>query len=215
MTDELARFTTLQVGGPAWRVVEATTRDELIAAALEAWGTGDEWLVLGGGSNVVIADEGFEGTVVRVLTRGIERRAPVDGPGQQRIRVEAGEPWDAVVAYAVENGLAGIEALSGIPGSAGAAPIQNIGAYGQELGETLVAVDFLDFDSGEVARLTAAELELDYRTSALKQGRRGVVLSVELLLASDESLSLPIAYDQLARALGVAEGDRAPLVAVR
>ena len=151
MADELAPLTTLRVGGPARRIVEASTREELIEAALEAWGSGDEWLVLGGGSNVVIADEGFDGTVVRVLTRGIERLAPVDGPTHQRIRVEAGEPWDAVVAYAVENGLAGIEALSGIPGSAGAAPIQNIGAYGQELGDTLVAIDFLDEGTGEVA----------------------------------------------------------------
>src|SRR5262245_15053121 len=123
MTNELAPFTTLRVGGPAARFVEATTRDELIAAVREARSGGDELLVLGGGSNLVIADDGFDGTVVRVATRGIRR----DGA---RLHIEAGEPWDAVVAFAVENGLAGIETLSGIPGTTGAAPMQNIGAYG-------------------------------------------------------------------------------------
>ncbi len=141
-----------------------------MAAALDAWGTAEDWLVLGGGSNVVIADEGFDGTVVRVATRGIERLADETGPHPVRLRVEAGEPWDDVVAYAVEQGLGGIEALSGIPGTTGAAPIQNIGAYGEQLSETLVAIDFLDAESGEVSRLDASELELGYRTSALKLG---------------------------------------------
>jgi UDP-N-acetylmuramate dehydrogenase len=215
MTDELSSYTTLRIGGPSARLVSATTRDDLVAAVLEAWQADEPLLVLGGGSNVVIADEGFDGTVVRVLTRGIERLAPVDGPGRLRLRIEAGEPWDEVVAYAVENGLAGIEALSGIPGSTGAAPIQNIGAYGQELGDTLVAVELLDGETGEVVRVMAAELELAYRTSSLKQGRRGVVLSVELLLEGHDRLSQPIAYDQLARRLGLTEGDQAPLADVR
>ena len=128
----------MRVGGPAARVIEPTTEIELIDATRHVWRT-DDWLLLGGGSNVVVSDEGFEGTVIRVVTRGIE----VVPGGGARLRVQAGEPWDAVVQYAVERGWAGIEALSGIPGSTGAAPIQNIGAYGQELASSLVAVDLL------------------------------------------------------------------------
>ena len=213
MTD-LSDLTTLRVGGPADAVLEPGTRDELIAAALELWSGVGDWLVLGGGSNVVVSDDGIDGDVLHVVTRGIASQPHDDGV--VHLLVEAGEPWDAVVAHAVENGLAGIEALSGIPGSSGAAPIQNIGAYGQELSESLIAIDFLDFGTGEVQHLAASELGLGYRTSALKQGRLGVVLGIELALtASSDRLSQPIAYDQLAKALGVGLGARLPLAEVR
>ena len=211
---ELRELTTLRVGGPAGRVLEPATRDELVAAALQLWAGIDDWLVLGGGSNLVVSDDGIDGDVLHVVTRGISSRQHDDGT--VHLLVEAGEPWDAVVAYAVENGLAGIEALSGIPGSAGAAPIQNIGAYGQELSDSLTGVDFLDFGAGEVQHLAASELGLGYRTSALKQGRLGVVLGIELALAaSPDRLSQPIAYDQLAKALGVDLGARVALTEVR
>jgi len=211
---ELRDLTTLRVGGPADRVLEPATRDELVAAALDMWSGVRDWLILGGGSNVVISDEGIDGEVLHIVTRGI-RRQPHDD-GSVHLQIEAGEPWDAVVAFAVENGFAGIEALSGIPGSTGAGPIQNIGAYGQELGECLVGIDLLDFGTGEVQHLSASELGLGYRTSALKQGRLGVVLGIELALAaSPDRLSQPIAYDQLARALGVDLGARVPLAEVR
>jgi UDP-N-acetylmuramate dehydrogenase len=211
---DLSELTTLRVGGPARRILAPATRDELIAAALEVWGSFDEWLVLGGGSNVVVADEGLDGDVLRVVTRGIQRTAASEG--RVGLTIEAGESWDAVVLFAVEHGLAGIEALSGIPGTAGAAPIQNIGAYGQELGDTLVAIDFLDFGTGEVERLAASELGLGYRTSELKRGRLGIVLGIELaLMASPDGLSAPIAYEQLAKALGVELGARVPLAEVR
>jgi UDP-N-acetylmuramate dehydrogenase len=183
------------------------------------WSGFDDWLVLGGGSNVVVSDDGVDGEVLRVVTRGIA--VAHDSDGSAHVFVEAGERWDDVVAFAVANGLAGIEALSGIPGTAGAAPIQNIGAYGQELGETLVSVDFLDFGSGEVERLTASQLGLGYRTSALKRGRLGIVLGIELRLAASADgagqmeLSSPIAYAQLAEALGVELGARVPLARVR
>ncbi|MEO6114951.1 MAG: UDP-N-acetylmuramate dehydrogenase [Pseudolysinimonas sp.] len=213
MTD-LRELTTLRVGGPAERILEPTTRDDLIAAALDIWSGVDDWLVLGGGSNVVVSDDGIDGPVLHVVTRGISAQPHADGSVQ--LLVEAGEPWDAVVAYAVDNGLVGIEALSGIPGSAGAAPIQNIGAYGQELSESLVGIDFLDFGSGEVQQLAASELGLGYRSSALKRGRLGVVLGIELALAaSPNRLSQPIAYDQLAKALDVELGSRVPLAEVR
>jgi UDP-N-acetylmuramate dehydrogenase len=211
---DLAELTTLRVGGPAERLLEPTTRDELVAAAQELWASPQDSLILGGGSNLVVSDEGVEGPVLRVATRGISTDPARDGT--VRLRIEAGEPWDGVVAYAVEHGLGGLEALSGIPGTTGAAPIQNIGAYGQEVGERLVGIDFLDGERGEVLRLAASELGLGYRTSALKRGRAGVVVGVELALAaSADGLSAPVAYEQLATALGVELGARVPLAEVR
>jgi len=175
--EPLSERTTLRVGGPAARFVEASTTDELVDAVREAQAGFDEWMVLGGGSNVVIGDEGVDGTVIGIATRGVERLP--DAPGSSRpirLRVQAGEGWDALVALTVENGWAGLEAMSGIPGSTGAAPIQNIGAYGQEVAESLVSVEVLD-DDGERRTIPAPELKLGYRTSILKHGgTRAVVL---------------------------------------
>jgi UDP-N-acetylmuramate dehydrogenase len=221
---KLSHLTTLHVGGDAADLIEPATRDELIAAVQATWAAGDDWLLLGGGSNVVISDDGFDGTVVRVTTRGIERLDPATaairpsaylGDRTVRLRVQAGEPWDALVEYAVRNGWAGIEALSGIPGSSGAAPIQNIGAYGQEVGSSLVAIEFLDYLTRDIERIPAPQLGLGYRSSALKQGRQGLVISIELELldgtADGPALSAPVGYDQLASTLGVRIGDRVPL----
>ena len=219
----LAPFTTLRVGGPADRLVTATTEQELLDVARETWDDGDDWFVLGGGSNVVVSDEGFEGTVIRVATRGI---APVMSKvGTVRLRVQAGEPWDAFVLHTVENGWSGIEALSGIPGSVGAAPIQNIGAYGQEVAASIVSLDFLDASTGTVRRMPLEELELAYRSSVFKRGLRGVVLSVTFELRNEVSangsepasvaLSRPVQYAQLASALGIEVGDRLPIEEVR
>ena len=211
---DLSEFTTLRVGGPAAELLAPASAAELVETTLGVWATGDDWLVLGGGSNVVVADEGFGGSVIRVLTRGVERLE--SEAGAVRLKVQAGEPWDELVAQTVGNGWAGIEALSGIPGSSGAAPIQNIGAYGQELASSLVAIEFLDYATAELRRLPAEELELAYRTSALKQGRRGLVVSIELRLQENEgALSDPIAYPQLATALGAELGERLPLSDVR
>jgi UDP-N-acetylmuramate dehydrogenase len=207
----LSELTTMRVGGPARELVRAASERELVDAALAAWADGDEWLVLGGGSNVVISDDGFDGTVIRVESQGIER-LPSE-PGAVRLRVQAGENWDALVAHAVARGWAGIEALSGIPGAAGAAPMQNIGAYGQDVSQSLRSIDFLDFLTGEVTTIPAADLELGYRTSALKRGRQGVVLAIELEL--HESDTTVAGYDQLARALGVEVGDAVPVGDVR
>lgn len=213
----LADLTTLRVGGAADRFIEATTAEQLVKLVLEAEGSGEPWLVLGGGSNVLIGDDGVDGLVVRVATRGIERLPDVEGSSRPvRVRVQAGEPWDSLVAHTVENGWGGLEALSGIPGSTGAAPIQNIGAYGQEIAESLVSVEVLDVESGERRTVPAPVLKLAYRTSALKQGWRAVVLSVDLALERVEGeRSRPVAYAQLADALGVEVGDRAPLLGVR
>lgn len=207
----LSEVTTMRVGGPARSVVRADSEASLVAAVLDAWGSNEELLVLGGGSNVVVSDAGFDGTVILVQSRGIEVLS--SAAGVVRLRVQAGEPWDGVVAHAVAQGWAGIEALSGIPGSSGAGPIQNIGAYGQELASSLVAIDLLDGLSGSVERLSAEELELGYRTSALKRGREGVVVAIELELAA--STEGAAAYPQLASALGVDLGTRVPIAQVR
>ena len=213
----LAELTTLRVGGPAARLVEATTVDELVDAVLDAQAHDDEWLVLGGGSNVLVGDAGVDGTVIRVATRGIERLPDAESSRRPvRLRVAAGEPWDELVAHTVAEGFAGLEALSGIPGSTGAAPIQNIGAYGQELSESLVAVEILDLVTGERRRVPAPELELGYRASVIKAGRPWIVLSVDLALERNaDARSRPVGYAQLADSLGVDVGDRAPVAGVR
>jgi UDP-N-acetylmuramate dehydrogenase len=218
MTDHesFADLTTMRVGGPAGTVLRPARSFLLVEAMLETWASGEDWLVVGGGSNLLVSDEGFGGTVVQVATRGIERLRTEGRDDVVRLRVQAGEPWDELVAYTVEQGWSGIEALSGIPGSTGAAPIQNIGAYGQEVGESLVAVEFLDYLSGELVRLPIAELGLGYRTSVFKQGREGVIVSIELELHdSGDGLSQPVAYQQLATALGVELGGRVPVAEVR
>ncbi|WP_285042711.1 UDP-N-acetylmuramate dehydrogenase [Plantibacter sp. LMC-P-059a] len=223
MTDtiSLRELTTLQVGGPAAAFVECTSEAELIDAVLDVWNTDQPWLLLGGGSNLLVGDEPLEATVIRAANRGIER---LDAPaGRVRLRVQAGEDWEALVAYTVEHGFAGIEALSGIPGSCGAAPVQNIGAYGQEIVSSLVAVDLLDEESQTVERVPAAELGLGYRTSVLKRHgggepeRSGVVVAIiiELDDVGVDGLAAPIAYQQLAFALGVEVGEQVRLAQVR
>ena len=161
----LAPLTTLRLGGPARRLVRVATADELVATVRELDAAGEPVLLLAGGSNVVVSDAGFDGTVVRIETRGIER----DGA---TLTVEAGEEWDAVVRHAVAGGLAGVECLSGIPGSTGATPIQNVGAYGQDVSQTIASVRVLDRRSGEVADLPPRACGFAYRSSAFK-GRDG------------------------------------------
>jgi UDP-N-acetylmuramate dehydrogenase len=199
---ELSAYTTLRLGGPARTLVVARTEEELVAAVRDAE---PPLLVLAGGSNVVVADEGFPGTVVLVATRGVS----------DDLRVAAGEPWDPFVADCVARGLAGVEALSGIPGSVGASPIQNIGAYGQEVAQTITLVRAYDREERAVVELTRAECGFGYRTSRFKrEAGRWVVLTVDVALEPSDR-STPIAYAELARALGVAVGDRAPLADVR
>ncbi|MBE7163078.1 MAG: UDP-N-acetylmuramate dehydrogenase [Williamsia herbipolensis] len=201
----LADLTTLGVGGPAARLVEASTTDDLVAAAERAWVEGDEWLVVGGGSNLLVADDGFDGTVLLVRTTGVDvvERSGPDDDGAVVVRVAAGEPWDGFVATTVARGWTGIEALSGIPGTVGASPVQNIGAYGVELSEVLTAIEFLDAATGERSWIPAAELELGYRSSTLKHGRRGVVLTVEFRFGTAGPDGVPVRYAQLAGSLGV------------
>ena len=217
----LSELTTMRVGGPAERILVARSSEELVRLARELWSEGEDWLLLGGGSNTVVNDEGFPGAVLLVRSTGLTPIADdeVAATGRIRLRVQAGHDWDHLVAAAVGNGWAGIEALSGIPGLAGAAPVQNIGAYGQELSDVLHSIEFLDRYEDEPIRIPAAELGLGYRDSDIKRGREGVVLSIDLLLTpvgeGDAEGSAPIAYAQLANALGREVGERAPLRDVR
>lgn len=209
---KLAELTTIQVGGEPAEILEARSRDELIEATHDVWQTGEDWLVLGGGSNLVIADEVDELHAIRVLNKGVEAR---NEAGHVLLRVQAGETWDDLVAGTVESGLSGIEALSGIPGSVGAAPIQNIGAYGQEVANSIKRLEFLDYETGELSVLEVDQLGLGYRDSVFKRGRLGVVTWVEFALENNQGLSEPIAFDQLARALDVERGTQMPVAEVR
>jgi len=216
----LAQLTTLRTGGAPARMIDARTKDELVAALHEAWSDDAAWLVLGGGSNLFMGDGPFEGTVVRVLTQGIER-TPSTRPGFARLTVQAGHDWDDLVAHAVREGLAGIEAMSGIPGTVGAAPVQNIGAYGQEIVQTLVEVELLDEGAAEPVIVPASELGLGFRTSVLKHhygsmpARSAVILSVTLELEEVGHAERPIEGEQLRAALGLDEGAAVSLEWVR
>ena len=227
---KLGGFTTLGLGGPARRFVVAGTDEEIIAAVRDADRRGEPVLVLGGGSNLVISDNGFSGTVIQVATKGIHRMTGRDkagpdpagpdeaGPGQAEpgvpvtLAVAAGEEWDTVVASCVAADLAGLECLSGIPGLTGATPIQNVGAYGQEVADTITRVRAYDRASDTVVELAARDCGFGYRTSAFKQSitppavtGRFVVLGVSFQLISDP-LSRPVRYAELASALGLDAG---------
>ncbi|MGK5674848.1 UDP-N-acetylmuramate dehydrogenase [Micromonospora sp. URMC 106] len=211
-TCELAPYTTLRLGGPAGRVVTGTDADEIVRAVRAAGDRDEPVLVLAGGSNVVIGDAGFPGTVVLVRSRGL--RVVAEDAETVTVRVEAGEPWDDLVATTVANGWSGLECLSGIPGSTGATPIQNVGAYGQEVAETITGVQVHDRVDGTVGRIAAADCGFAYRSSIFKYSDRWVVLSVDFRLARSP-LSGPVRYAELARALGVEVGDRVPLADAR
>jgi UDP-N-acetylmuramate dehydrogenase len=205
---DLSRHTTLRLGGPAARLATATHQDELVEVIRQ---TDGEYLLLAGGSNVVIADTGVDSIVVLVRTTGLHLDSDADGVV---LTVEAGQPWDDVVSLCVTEGISGLECLSGIPGSAGATPIQNVGAYGREVAETISSVRVLDRESDAVVDLAPADCGFAYRTSRFRGDDRFVVLSVTFRLCRDP-LSAPVRYAELARALDVKPGDRAPLAEVR
>ncbi len=208
----LSDYTTLRLGGPAARFAEAAAEDEIIAVARAADLAGERLLVLGGGSNLVVADEGFPGTVLRISGGGTRVTNGDDGV---RVVAAAGVSWDQIVQWSVAEQLPGLECLAGIPGLAGATPIQNVGAYGQEVSTVIESVRVYDRASAAVATLTGAECGFGYRTSLFKRARAGatgryIVLSVTFLLERGP-LSEPIRYPELARSLGVALGERAPM----
>ncbi|MCH0541154.1 UDP-N-acetylmuramate dehydrogenase [Streptomyces sp. MUM 203J] len=205
----LAPLTTFRLGGPANRLLTAATDDEVVAAVREADAAGAPLLVIGGGSNLVIGDKGFDGTALRIATRGLT----LDGT---RLELAAGEVWTDAVARTVEAGLAGIECLAGIPGSAGATPIQNVGAYGQEVSSTITEVVAYDRRAESVVTLANADCGFGYRHSRFKaEPERYVVLRVRFELEDAQGMSAPVRYPETARVLGVEAGDRVPLATAR
>ncbi|MFM9369300.1 UDP-N-acetylmuramate dehydrogenase [Streptomyces sp. Da 82-17] len=205
----LAPLTTFRLGGPATRLITATSDAEVISAVREADASGTPLLVIGGGSNLVISDKGFDGTALRIATKGFE----LDGT---KLELAAGEVWTDAVARTVEAGLAGVECLAGIPGSAGATPIQNVGAYGQEVSSTITEVVAYDRRAGETVTLRNADCAFSYRHSRFKADpERYVVLRVRFELEDADGLSAPLKYAETARALGVEAGDRVPLASAR
>jgi UDP-N-acetylmuramate dehydrogenase len=216
----LAELTTLRLGGPAARLVDCDSEADLVDVIRDCDSRGEPVLVLGGGSNLVVADEGFAGTVVRVRTRGIT----VDDAGCGEddlaacgglvVSVAAGEDWDDLVARAVGEGWIGVEALAGIPGAVGATPMQNVGAYGQEVAETIWTVRTYDRAARAIRTFANAECGFGYRTSRFKGSDRYAILEVSYQLRQG-SLGTPVRYTELARALGVEVGGRAKLAEVR
>lgn len=214
MVKPLSELTSIRVGGTPAEIFIAKTRDDLVEHTLNVWRSGDDWLVLGGGSNIVVADDVSNLRVIKVENTGIE---PVRNRDENRVvvRVQAGENWDDFVAHTVKAGLAGIEAMSGIPGTVGAAPVQNIGAYGQELSDCMVRLEFLDYQTHEVAVLEAKDLQFGYRDSVIKRGRPGVITWVEFELQKLDGLSRPLYSIQIAAALGAEMGQQVSLADVR
>lgn len=200
----LAPLTTLRVGPVARRVITPTTTADVEAALRSA---PEEALILGGGSNVVLADDLADLTVVRLANSAITVQDNV-------LRAEAGAFWDDVVQAAVAAGLGGLECLSGIPGSAGATPVQNVGAYGVEVADTMTRVLLFDRASGAADWVAAGELGFGYRHSVLKGSNAAIVLEVEFAL-DDSGRSAPLRYGELARTLGATEGDRVDVHRVR
>ena len=211
--EALSNFTTLKVGGPAQKIVHAHTEDELVEFVKTADKAGEQVLILGGGSNLLISDAGFAGTVIRVESKG--NALDYDACSGGMIEVSAGEDWDKFVALTIEKGFADLESLSGIPGTIGGAPIQNIGAYGHEVSETIARVKAYDRTKGEITTFTNEQCRFSYRNSVFKAAAgRYVILNVTFQLRKGEQ-SLPITYAELAKFLSIKIGDRAPVVEVR
>lgn len=209
----LSELTTLRLGGPAAEMVEARDERTLVEAVASADAEGVPVLAVAGGSNLVVADEGVAGRVVLVRTRGIHVEADLCGGAM--VWVAAGEDWDRLVARAVAAGWVGVEALSGIPGSVGATPVQNVGAYGQEVAQTIAAVRAWDRREHRQRTFSPAECGFGYRSSRFKSDpSRFLVLEVTFQLPIGD-LSAPVTYPELARSLGAPLGTRSPLGQVR
>lgn len=207
----LAELTTFRIGGPIGSLRVASTELELIDAVREADAAGTPVLLVGGGSNLLCADTGFAGTVIAIRTRGVE---VVERGSVVRVTVAAGEQWDALVARAVGQGWSGIEALSGIPGLVGATPIQNVGAYGQDVSQVIREVRAWDRIENSLVTLSNGDCDFGYRSSRFKdQIDRFVVLEVVFELAAGNRGS--VEYSQLAQSLGVSIGDELPLTPIR
>ena len=211
--EQLSSFTTLRVGGPARKIIHAHSEAELIEFVKAADSAKEPILILGGGSNLLISDAGFAGTVIRVESKG--NALDYDACSGGMIEVSAGEDWDKFVGISIEKGFADLESLSGIPGTVGGAPIQNIGAYGHEVSETIARVKTYDRSKGKVKTFTNTECKFSYRNSIFKeQPGRYVILTVTFQLRKGAQ-SLPITYAELAKQLSVNIGDQVEVTKVR
>ena len=208
---ELSKYTSFRVGGPAQKIVQVSTEAEIIAAIEEA---GDSpVLIMGGGTNVLIADKGFDGTVIRISNNSVQ--SEVDACSGATLTIGAGEDWDTFVQTSIDRGYAGLETLSGIPGTVGAAPSQNIGAYGHEVAEFITRVRTYDRQEKAVKTFTNAQCEFTYRNSHFKaHPGRYVVLDVQFQIRIGE-MSDPITYVELAKKLGIDPGDKATVKETR
>lgn len=208
---DLRDYTSLRVGGPAKKFVEVGTESEIIAA-IEAAGESPV-LIIGGGTNVLISDKGFEGTVIRIINHSLQ--AEIDACSGATLTIGAGENWDDFVATTIERGFAGLETLSGIPGTVGAAPIQNIGAYGHEVSEFITRVRTYDRVAKEIKTFTNEQCQFSYRNSYFKaHPGKYVILDVQFQIRIGE-MSNPITYAELAKKLGINVGEKAPVIATR
>jgi UDP-N-acetylmuramate dehydrogenase len=208
---DLRDYTSLRVGGPAKNFVEVGTEQEIIAA-IEAAGD-SPILIIGGGTNILVSDNGFEGTVIRIASRSMQ--SEVDACSGATLTIGAGENWDDFVALTIERGFAGLETLSGIPGTIGAAPIQNIGAYGHEVSEFITRVRTYDREAKALKTFTNSECNFSYRNSHFKtHPGRYVILDVQFNLRSGEHTT-GITYAELAKKLGIEVGEKASVAATR
>lgn len=212
-TQPLATLTTIRVGGTPSRIIEAVSAEKLYEACTEVWAETDQWYLLGGGSNTVAADDLSDWTFIRTTSTGWQVISSDDNAVV--VRVEAGQDWDAFVAWAVAEGLAGVEAMSGIPGTVGATPIQNVGAYGQEVADVITALEFLDYETGQKTTLQPQDCGFSYRDSDFKRGRRGAIGWVEFRLQRLGGLSVPMASGQITNHVGAPYGSQLPLQLVR
>ncbi len=207
MPTTLAELTTLRLGGPAQRIEVATTSAELVELVATADAAAEPVLLVGGGSNLVVGDEGWPGVVIRVAFTNIASNGAV-------LTVAAGTPWDDLVQHTLADGLSGLETMSGIPGLVGATPVQNVGAYGAEVADVLTALTVYDRDTRTVQAWSPEQCRFGFRTSAFKHTDRYVVLDVTIGLVRS-SRSRPVRYLELAKRLGVEQGEAAPVAAVR
>ena len=208
---ELSKYTSFRVGGPASKIIQVSTEAEIIAAIEDV---GDSpILIMGGGTNVLISDKGFDGTVIRISNNSVQ--SEVDACSGATLTIGAGEDWDTFVQTTIDRGFAGLETLSGIPGTVGAAPIQNIGAYGHEVAEFITRVRTYDRQEKALKTFTNSECQFSYRNSYFKaHPGRYVVLEVQFQIRRGE-FSDPITYVELSKKLGIEPGEKAPVVATR
>jgi UDP-N-acetylmuramate dehydrogenase len=208
---ELSKYTSFRVGGPASKIIQVSTEAEIIAAIEDA---GDSpILIMGGGTNVLISDKGFDGTVIRISNNSVQ--AEVDACSGATLTIGAGEDWDTFVQTTIDRGFAGLETLSGIPGTVGAAPIQNIGAYGHEVAEFITRVRTYDRQEKALKTFTNSECQFSYRNSYFKaHPGRYVILEVQFQIRRGE-FSDPITYVELSKKLGIEPGEKAPVAATR